>query len=89
VHTVAQVAAAGARAGAEVRLSLGGNLTWVALPDGDALVAFGDELRAIDVRGVALRGVDPRAALLGHAGGGVFGARVRAALDPDDRFLEF
>jgi glycolate dehydrogenase FAD-binding subunit len=88
VHTVAQVAAAGARAGAEVRLSLGGNLTWVALPDGDALVAFGDELRAIGERGVALRGADPRAALVGRAGGGAFGARVRAALDPDDRFLE-
>jgi glycolate oxidase FAD binding subunit len=88
VRTVPQVAAAGTRAGAAVRVSLGGNLTWVALPDGDALAAFGDELRAIGLRGVALRGTDPRAALLGHAGGGAFGARVRAALDPDDRFLE-
>jgi hypothetical protein len=77
------------RAGAEVRVSLGGNLTWVALPDGDELAAFGDALRAIGVRGVALRGTHPRAALLGsHAGGGAFGARVRAALDPDDHFLE-
>ncbi|MDP1848363.1 MAG: FAD-binding protein [Solirubrobacteraceae bacterium] len=89
VHTVPEVAAAGTRAGAAVRVSLGGNLTWVALPDGDALATFGDELRAIGLRGVALRGTDPRAALLGSdAGGGAFGARVRAALDPDDRFLE-
>ena len=65
VHTVPQVAAAAARAGAEARVSLGGNLTWVALPDGDALAAFGDELRAIGLRGVALRGTHPRAALLG------------------------
>lgn len=89
VHTVPQVAAAGARAGGEVRVSLGGNLAWAALPDGDGLAAFGDELRAIGARGVALRGSHPRSALLGaDAGGGAFGARVRAALDPDDRFLE-
>jgi glycolate oxidase FAD binding subunit len=89
VHSVPEVAAAGVRAGADVRVSLGGNLTWVALPEGAEPAAFGDALHAIGVRGVALRGTHPRAALLGgDAGGGAFGARVRAALDPDDRFLE-
>lgn len=89
VHTMPEVAAAGVRAGADVRVSLGGNLTWVALANDEVLAAFDDELRAIGVRGVALRGAAPRAALLGSdAGGGAFGARVRAALDPDGHFLE-
>lgn len=88
VHTMPKVAAAGVEAGGVVRVSLGGNITWVALPGSELLAAFGETLRGLGARGVALSGSDPRAALLGGATGGAFATRVRAALDPDGRFLE-
>lgn len=75
------------RADALARYSLGGNLAWVAWPADRALNELDSTLRALGIAGMVLTGAPDRI-MLGAARGGAFAARVRAALDPDSRFLE-
>jgi glycolate oxidase FAD binding subunit len=73
-----------------VRLSLGANLAWVAWPRTRPIVELDRRLTKLGLRGTRLDG-DPGAGplLLGESRAGAFAVRIRQALDPDHRFLEF
>jgi hypothetical protein len=72
-------------AGAQRRYSRAGNLAWVAWPATRPLDELDARLTALGLSGLRLRGGDGPS-LLGRTPGGAFGRRVRAVLDPDDRF---
>ena len=74
--------------GARARHSLGGNVAWVAWPAGLSLDALDAGLRDLELAGMVLQGPPGGPLLLGRLGGGAFATRVRAAIDPDSRFLE-
>ncbi|CAA9504147.1 MAG: Glycolate dehydrogenase, FAD-binding subunit GlcE [uncultured Solirubrobacteraceae bacterium] len=82
---VAEVQAVLEPAGAPVRYSLGANAAWIAWPEDQDLSALDGVLSALGVAGMVLTGPSHRR-LLGAPGGGAFADRIRAALDPDDRF---
>ena len=73
---------------APVRLSLGGNLAWVAWPGDRPPEELDRRLTKLGLAGMALTGPPGPRPLLGAASGGAFATRIRAALDPDHRFLE-
>jgi glycolate oxidase FAD binding subunit len=79
--------AALAAAGAQARYANAANVAWVAWPDAQPLARLDETLAGLQLTGVALTG-PPHAALLGARRGGAFAARLRAALDPDERFPE-
>jgi glycolate oxidase FAD binding subunit len=79
-------AAMAARA-ATVRYSLAANVAWIAWPEDSALDLLDADLQGLGLAGVVLTGA-PARPLLGVARGGAFGARLRAALDPNARFPE-
>lgn len=70
-----------------VRLSLGANLAWIAWPAQRPVEELDRVLRGLRLRGMRLNG-EGGPPLLGGSAGGAFAERIRAALDPDDRFLE-
>jgi len=72
-------------AGGRTRISLAANLAWIAWPDGAA--ALDALLREARLTGLVLRGDAPQP-VLGVPVRNPFGDRLRAALDPDDRFVE-
>lgn len=74
-------------AGATVRYSLGANVAWVAWPEGRDLADLDAALASLEIAGMVLTGPSHRR-LLGAPRGGGFADRIRAALDPDHRFLE-
>lgn len=76
------------RSGARARISLAGNLAWIAWPEGAPLDQLDSGLTALDTGGLVLTG-SPERIILGRLGGGAFASRVRDALDPDRRFLPF
>ena len=76
------------RSGAAARYSLGANVAWVAWPPGRSLDELDTDLKSIGLAGMVLSGTAGRV-LIGHIAGGAFATRVRAAIDPDARFLEF
>ena len=76
------------RSGASARYSLGANVAWVAWPAGRSLDELHHDLESIGLAGMVLSGTTGRV-LIGHTTGGAFATRVRAALDPDARFLEY
>ena len=76
-----------AAAGAVARYGLGGNVAWIAWPATAPIAGLAAILTGLGLTGMALTG-PPGVPLLGAGGGGAFGARVRGALDPFDRFLE-
>jgi len=84
---VAGLEAALEAAGARARYSLGANVAWVAWPADRPLEELDTALTALELAGMVLTGA-PGRVLLGRTGGGAFATRVRAALDPDARFLE-
>ncbi len=74
-----------ARAGADRRYSVGGNLAWVAWPGKLALLA--ELLQAYGLTGLVLRGGDGSPGpWLGALPGGVFAQRVKGVLDPEGKF---
>lgn len=75
-----------ALAGATWRLSVGANVAWIAWPGDRAIAELDAALAEAGVSGLVLRGADRP--LLGVRRGGAFAQRLRAALDPDRRFLE-
>jgi glycolate oxidase FAD binding subunit len=77
-----------ATTGAQARYSLGGNLAWVAWPTAAPLHALDAGLRSLELAGMVVRGAPSGSLLLGKVTGGAFARRVRAAIDPDSRFLE-
>ncbi len=79
--------AALAQGGARARYSLAGNLGWLAWPGDRDLAELDGALRALEIAGVVLTGT-PGHVLIGRKDGGAFATRVRAALDPQARFLE-
>ncbi len=89
-HGVVALDTALAAAGASARYGLGANVAWVAWPQGIEIDRLDALLRESRLTGMALTGapVAGRRPLLGVVPGGAFGARVRRALDPFDRFLE-
>ena len=76
------------RLGATTRYSLGANVAWVAWPRGSSLEELDTDLRSIGLAGMVLSGTTGPV-LIGHTTGGAFARRVRAAIDPDARFLEY
>jgi glycolate oxidase FAD binding subunit len=72
-------------AGAGRRYSRAGNLAWVAWPAARPLAELDTRLTALGLSGLRLRGGEGPS-LLGRTPGGAFATRVRAALDPHDRF---
>ena len=76
-----------ARSGASARYSLGANVAWIAWPDGQPIGDLNTSLKSLGLAGMVLTG-PAGPVLIGHATGGAFATRVRAALDPDARFLE-
>ncbi len=74
-------------AGAQARYGNAANVAWVAWPDAQPLARLDEALGALHLAGTALTG-PPAAALLGARRGGAFAARLRAALDPDNRFAD-
>lgn len=75
-------------AGAERRYSLGAGLAWIAWPAARPPAALSELLAGRGLVAISLTGAPPPRPLLGAAPGNAFAARVRAALDPDRRFLE-
>jgi glycolate oxidase FAD binding subunit len=61
------------------------NVAWIAWPEDQSLERLDAGLAEAGLSGMAITG-RPGRRLLGVRGGGVFGERVRAALDPDGRF---
>lgn len=76
-----------AKAGALVRYGLGMNVAWIAWPRAASLTRLDAVLAELELGGTPLTG-PPREVRLGHRDGGAFATRIRAALDPDNRFLE-
>lgn len=72
-----------ARHGAQRRYAVGGNLAWIAWPDGDSLTALDQLLKEHDLAGLVLRGPGLR---LGTDPAAPFLRRVKSALDPAGRF---
>jgi len=77
-----------ADAGARFRYSLAGNLAWVAWPGDRPIGDLDRALRSLELAGMVLWGAADRP-LVGRLSGGAFATRIRAALDPDTRFLEY
>ena len=75
-------------AGAARRYCNGLNLAWLSWPEEEPLERLATALAAAGLIGVVMSGAPPARPLLGAARGGAFAARIRAALDPDHRFLE-
>jgi glycolate oxidase FAD binding subunit len=73
--------------GARVRYSNGVNVAWVAWPAKRTLVELDRELERLGLTAITVIG-PPGRRLLGQRRGGAFAERIRAALDPDSRFLE-
>ena len=69
------------------RYGIGGTVAWIAWPAASSLDDLDTILRELGLPGMVLIG-PPDRPLLGPRTGGVFGARVASALDPDSRFLE-
>lgn len=87
LHAAAPIATWAAREQALVRFSLAAKVAWLACEE-RRLGSLSGCLTALDLTGVVLAG-DSGPPLIGRADrGGAFGARVRAALDPFDRFAE-
>ena len=84
---VGALQAALAPIGARVRYSRGANVAWVAWPEDRPLAQLDASLSSLGLAGMVLTGPADRI-LLGMRGGGAFGARIRAALDPHSRFPE-
>ncbi|HWH93651.1 MAG TPA: FAD-binding protein, partial [Baekduia sp.] len=76
-----------ATAGAALRVSLGGNVAWIAWPGDRPLDELDQALQRLDLAGLVLRGAAAHP-LLGARRGGAFAERVGRALDPHSRFLE-
>ncbi len=74
------------RAGAQRRYAVGGNLAWVAWPG--ALADLGAILAGQGLAGLALRG-DTATPWIGRPLHNPFGQRIKQALDPQNRFLEW
>lgn len=75
------------RSGARARYSLAANVAWLAWPSSEPLADLDDGLLSLGLAGMVLAG-GTGPLLLGRVAGGAFAARVRAALDPDSRFLK-
>jgi glycolate oxidase FAD binding subunit len=77
-----------AQAGAQRRY--GARVAWVGWPGEQSLALLDVELGRLGLAGMVLLAPDhaEHGPLLGRRDGGAFAARVRRALDPDDRFLE-
>jgi hypothetical protein len=73
------------RAGAHARYSLAANLAWIAWPSDRPDGELDGLLRESGAAGMRLTGRAGR--LLGPTSGAPFAARVRGALDPQQRFL--
>jgi glycolate oxidase FAD binding subunit len=84
---VARLDAALAPTRALARYGLGANVAWVAWPVTTPLTELDSILDGLGIAGMVLTG-PPDRQLLGARNGGSFATRVRAALDPDARFLE-
>lgn len=74
-------------AGAAVRYGNAANVAWIAWPQEQPLARLDETLGTLGLTGTALTG-PPHARVLGARRGGAFAARLRAALDPDNRFPE-
>ncbi|MBX5440729.1 MAG: FAD-binding protein [Solirubrobacteraceae bacterium] len=84
---IAPLWAAVAAAGGDARFGRGGAVAWIAWPDDAPLDPLDAALREHGLAACALTGA-PAPDLLGAVRGGAFAQRVRAALDPDRRFLD-
>jgi glycolate oxidase FAD binding subunit len=87
VREVPGLQAALVAAGAQARYGNAANVAWIAWPDAQPLAALDEALARLHLSGTALTG-PPCARVLGVRRGGAFAARLRAALDPDNRFPE-
>jgi len=74
-------------AGVQARYGVGGTVAWISWPAGAPLDDLDTILRELRLPGMVLLG-PPDRPLLGPATGGVFGARITRAIDPNSRFLE-
>lgn len=70
-----------------IRYGIGGTVAWISWPAAAPLDRLDTILCDLALPGMVLLG-PPDRAFLGPATGGVFGARIVTALDPDQRFLE-
>lgn len=86
-RTAAALAGAVTDAGGTARVSLAANATWLAWPEGADPADLDALLRARGATGLAVAG-PATGPVLGAPTSNPFGARVRAAFDPHDRFLE-
>jgi len=73
--------------GAGVRYGIGGTVAWIGWPPSQPIDLLDTILSDLGLSGMVLIGPSDRA-LLGPRTGGVFGARIVQALDPNARFLE-
>jgi glycolate oxidase FAD binding subunit len=73
--------------GASARYGIGGTVAWISWPAASPLDALDTMLNSLGLPGMVLIGPSDRP-LLGPRTGGVFGARIIQALDPNARFLE-
>ncbi len=85
-HTLPALDQALRAANAQRRYAVGGNLVWVAWPQ--PWEACNQLLTSLGSSGLILRGDSPRA-LIGTRVPSAFLTRIRTALDPSHRFLEF
>ncbi|MCC6458437.1 MAG: FAD-binding protein [Caldilineaceae bacterium] len=85
-HTLTALDHALRAANAQRRYAVGGNVAWVAWPQPWA--ACDQLLTSLGSSGLILRGDSPRA-LIGAAGQSTFLSRIRTALDPSHRFLDY
>lgn len=85
-HALADLDHALASANAQRRYAAGGNVAWVAWPD--TWETCDQWLAQQESRGLVLRGDSPRA-LIGAPLQSTFLSRIRTALDPTHRFLDF
>ena len=73
--------------GAGARYGIGGTVAWISWPAASPLDALDTMLHGLGLPGMVLIGPSDRP-LLGPRTGGVFGARIVQAIDPNSRFLE-
>jgi glycolate oxidase FAD binding subunit len=73
--------------GGSLRFSLAANVAWATCPYAVSLAELGDALESLKLTAVAARG-RPGVGLIGASVRNAFGDRIRAALDPFDRFVE-
>jgi glycolate oxidase FAD binding subunit len=72
------------------RLSLGANLAWVAWSRWRPVAELDRRLTKLGLTGTRIDGeAQTRSPLLGESRAGAFATRIRQALDPEHRFLEF